>query len=688
MICVNSVSVYPKSISLKVGTWSYAAYAEVCPSDADCKEVQWHSDNSAVASVNASSGYICANGVGTAHIYATATDGSGCSDYLTVTVSNTVPVTSVTLNRSSLSLEEGQNASLSATVCPDNATNKNVNWTSSNNSVATVSNGIVSAIAKGSATITATAADGSGKIGTCTVTVKKKAVYYKIVNKENNKVLNIQGEYILELKPNQKCTLYSPTGANEQIWRIDSISSTNNCYIRSYVDESYGLNAYRSQIANYQCDVYPIAGNETDAAVYFLPQGDGSYKIKLANYSNYYLTATSSADGADIRWQPEDSAKNQHWKLVNFDTEQCEAEKNEYHIIPYSDINLGNKRALQVDMNTPNEGNLVNKTKRLKNDEPLELATFSYINKQKWLIKGTDTSRQICTAHGDNYHLCKKSDAVVYVSDDDSYESFITVANYDTSQDLVMIKLTNSNLYLTLSDVGIIWSSLNNNSTAQIWKIVAKPDNIHNGADTASRLYNAFLSDKDKTVRACKLGGEKFVVRYYADADEISQTNKILSVDEADSLHNHDIKIVSVYQDSANYASYFNASEGEKDATIALSLARERNQPAGSAIYFAVDYDASNNDMENIKAYFSAIKSVFNNADVKYKVGVYGNGLTCSTIKGLYAEYSWLNCATGHQGYAQYDSPDNYNIKQAEEIVYNNITFDDNISVGNDYGQW
>ena len=171
MICVNSVSVYPKSISLKVGTWSYAAYAEVCPSDADCKEVLWHSDNPSVASVNASSGYICANGVGTAHIYATATDGSGCSDYLTVTVSNTVPVTSVTLNRSSLSLEEGHSASLSATVCPDNATNKNVNWTSSNNAVATVSNGVVTAVSKGSARITATATDGSGKSASCTVSV-------------------------------------------------------------------------------------------------------------------------------------------------------------------------------------------------------------------------------------------------------------------------------------------------------------------------------------------------------------------------------------------------------------------------------------------------------------------------------------------------------------------------------------
>ena len=171
MICINSVNVYPKSITLKVGNWSYDAYAEVCPSDADCKEVQWHSDNPSIASVNASSGYICANAVGTARIYATATDGSGCNDYLTVTVSNTVPVTSVTLNHSALSFEEGQCASLSATVCPDNATNKNVNWTSSNNSVATVSNGIVSAVAKGSATITATAADGSGCCDCCLVTV-------------------------------------------------------------------------------------------------------------------------------------------------------------------------------------------------------------------------------------------------------------------------------------------------------------------------------------------------------------------------------------------------------------------------------------------------------------------------------------------------------------------------------------
>ena len=171
MICVNSVSVSPKSITLKVGSWSYAVRAEVCPTNADCNNVTWHSDNSSIASVNASTGYIYANAVGVTRIYATATDGSGCNDYLTVTVTNTVPVASVTLNRSSLSFEEGQSASLCATVCPDNATNKNVNWTSSNNNVATVHDGFVTAITKGTARITATAADGSGKTASCTVAV-------------------------------------------------------------------------------------------------------------------------------------------------------------------------------------------------------------------------------------------------------------------------------------------------------------------------------------------------------------------------------------------------------------------------------------------------------------------------------------------------------------------------------------
>ena len=172
MTCVNSVRIYPETITLETGCWYYQAYAEVCPENADCKEVTWYSDDPAIASVNYSSGYIYARSVGVTRIHAMATDGSGCCDYLTVTVKKSVPVRSVTLDHSYLSLEKGTDVTLHATVCPENATNRRLNWHSNNPNVATVSNGgTVTAISKGSTIITATAADGSLACDCCNVTV-------------------------------------------------------------------------------------------------------------------------------------------------------------------------------------------------------------------------------------------------------------------------------------------------------------------------------------------------------------------------------------------------------------------------------------------------------------------------------------------------------------------------------------
>ena len=82
----------------------------------------------------------------------------------------TVAVTGVTLNKTTAALEVGNSLTLTATVSPSNATNKTVTWTSSNTSVATVSNGKVTALKAGKSTITVTTADGSYK-ATCTVTV-------------------------------------------------------------------------------------------------------------------------------------------------------------------------------------------------------------------------------------------------------------------------------------------------------------------------------------------------------------------------------------------------------------------------------------------------------------------------------------------------------------------------------------
>ena len=171
MKCVNCVQVSPKAITLQTGKWYYGMSAQVCPPDADCRCVTWRSDNPQIASVNESSGYIYAKSAGIVKIYATATDGSKCRDFVTVTVKSKIPVESVTLNRTSLTLEKGKTATMGVTICPTNATNRNVNWTSSNNGVATVNNGIITAVSNGSARITATAADGSGKSASSLVSV-------------------------------------------------------------------------------------------------------------------------------------------------------------------------------------------------------------------------------------------------------------------------------------------------------------------------------------------------------------------------------------------------------------------------------------------------------------------------------------------------------------------------------------
>lgn len=81
-----------------------------------------------------------------------------------------VPVTGVALNKTTTSIAVGATETLTAAVAPDNATNKNVTWSTSDATIATVANGVITGVAAGNATITATTEDGS-QTATCTVTV-------------------------------------------------------------------------------------------------------------------------------------------------------------------------------------------------------------------------------------------------------------------------------------------------------------------------------------------------------------------------------------------------------------------------------------------------------------------------------------------------------------------------------------
>lgn len=129
--------------------------------------VTWKSSDEKVATVTA--GNVTFVGAGTATITATAGEKTATC---TVTVkAATVAVEKVTLDKTTAELTVGDTTTLKATVTPDNATDKTVTWTSSDESIATVKDGVVTAVKAGTATITAKAGD---KTATCAVTVKAK----------------------------------------------------------------------------------------------------------------------------------------------------------------------------------------------------------------------------------------------------------------------------------------------------------------------------------------------------------------------------------------------------------------------------------------------------------------------------------------------------------------------------------
>lgn len=167
-VMVTDVTVQPAELNLKTdGT--YQLSVSVLPSNADERGVTFESSNTAVATVSAS-GLVTAKGPGTATITATAKDGSGKKATCTVTV--TQPVKGVTVSPASVVIQKGNVQKLTASVVPANATNQELVYKSSNETVAIVSkDGIITGLNEGWATITVCSEENQAIYGTCTVKV-------------------------------------------------------------------------------------------------------------------------------------------------------------------------------------------------------------------------------------------------------------------------------------------------------------------------------------------------------------------------------------------------------------------------------------------------------------------------------------------------------------------------------------
>ena len=157
---MESVSVNPTSKELTIGE-TLQLSATVSPSTATRKDITWLSSKSSVASVS-SSGLVTALAEGTTTITATA-DGKKGECTVSV-VKGFVAVSQIKLGKTELTLYEGEEETLTASVLPENATDKTITWTSSDKSIASVESGKVKAVKKGEAKITAKAGDKTAEV--------------------------------------------------------------------------------------------------------------------------------------------------------------------------------------------------------------------------------------------------------------------------------------------------------------------------------------------------------------------------------------------------------------------------------------------------------------------------------------------------------------------------------------------
>ena len=176
------------------------------------------------------SGKPTTDGTFTFTVTATNDSGSDSKDFtLKIDKPAFIPVTGLELNKSTLTLQEKGSYALTTTAKPDNATNKNVTWESSDTSIATVdANGTVTAISAGTATITVTAQDGSGVSTSCSVTVTHSMVHTPKKDATCTEDGNIEYWYC------KNCDKYfSDENATEELSDV-VIPATGHHYVNGY----------------------------------------------------------------------------------------------------------------------------------------------------------------------------------------------------------------------------------------------------------------------------------------------------------------------------------------------------------------------------------------------------------------------------------------------------------------------
>lgn len=260
--------------------------AKVTPETATNRGVTWSSSNTNILTVDAK-GKITAVGYGTAEITATASDGSGVWDSITLTVVK--PVTSITVNPSSVTLLEGASQDVNVVVTPADATFNEVDWSSSDTSVATVDhNGTITGVKTGICYVYATSTDGNEVVGRVKVTIKPAVPATSVVINASEVVL-LPGNtraLTVRLKPSKSTDGYQWVSTDTSVATVDA-------------------NGVVTAVGQGNAEVYCIADSGVESSCEIIVLAMNATTITLEQYDSYILDVFGATE--DITWYTSNS---------------------------------------------------------------------------------------------------------------------------------------------------------------------------------------------------------------------------------------------------------------------------------------------------------------------------------------------------------------------------------------------
>ena len=213
---VNGVELNVNECTIEANS-TYQLEAYVKPDNATNKNVIWKVRRGGTGIISVSeTGLVTGKATGKATVVVTTEENGFTATCEVTVVQQIIHVTGISLNKTSASCKQGKTTSLAATVSPSDASNKTITWTSSNPSVATISNGVVTGISQGSSTITAKTNDG-GFTASCVVTIT-----------ESTRVTSVSlNETSLSLKAERTASLVATVSPSDAYDKTVTWSSSN-----------------------------------------------------------------------------------------------------------------------------------------------------------------------------------------------------------------------------------------------------------------------------------------------------------------------------------------------------------------------------------------------------------------------------------------------------------------------------